>query len=287
MIENRQNLRIWHSFHLHILLCIGYTSPETLLETCKFASWIASSGALTFVIQGVGKPMTASGVRGIDLFKIAGRSISGWIPSLKTGNLHHVSSSRNDSQLEERLFMYLEYHLQGRGSVRGDIDARFAAIYRLPTPKVLSNPKSIPKALGSLFEGKPHIPPPSTPAHPNRRRAPVLVGILFLLILVLVVGCSAGAPAQANRNATATAQVRSGLGKMWHTQLSGTSQTLPGVAWSGTQFVAVGDGTILTSPDGHTWTAQSSDTSYYLESVAWSGSQFVVVGENGTILTSP
>jgi hypothetical protein len=32
-----------------------------------------------------GKPMTASGVHGIDLFKIAGRSISGWIPSLKTG----------------------------------------------------------------------------------------------------------------------------------------------------------------------------------------------------------
>ncbi len=29
--------------------------------------------------------MTASGVRGIDLFKIAGRSISGWIPILKTG----------------------------------------------------------------------------------------------------------------------------------------------------------------------------------------------------------
>ena len=30
--------------------------------------------------------MTASGMRGIDLFKIAGRSISRWIPSLKTGN---------------------------------------------------------------------------------------------------------------------------------------------------------------------------------------------------------
>ena len=28
--------------------------------------------------------MVASEVQGIDLFKIAGRSISGWIPSLKT-----------------------------------------------------------------------------------------------------------------------------------------------------------------------------------------------------------
>jgi hypothetical protein len=29
--------------------------------------------------------MVAPAVEGIDLFKIAGRSISGWIPSLKTG----------------------------------------------------------------------------------------------------------------------------------------------------------------------------------------------------------
>ncbi len=31
--------------------------------------------------------MVAPAVEGIDLFKIAGRSISGWIPSLKTGKL--------------------------------------------------------------------------------------------------------------------------------------------------------------------------------------------------------
>jgi hypothetical protein len=29
--------------------------------------------------------MAAAAVKGVDLFKIAGRSISGWIPSLKTG----------------------------------------------------------------------------------------------------------------------------------------------------------------------------------------------------------
>jgi hypothetical protein len=34
--------------------------------------------------------MVAPAVQGIDLFKIAGRSISGWIPSLKTGTASHV-----------------------------------------------------------------------------------------------------------------------------------------------------------------------------------------------------
>ncbi len=34
-----------------------------------------------------GMPMVAPAVQGIDLFKIAGRSISGWIPSLKAGTL--------------------------------------------------------------------------------------------------------------------------------------------------------------------------------------------------------
>jgi transposase len=93
--------------------------------------------------------MTASGVRGIDLFKIAGRSISGWIPSLKTGNPHHVRQPFC-SQLEERLLMYLEYHPQVTWYARGDIDAHFAATYRLPTPK------DAPFAIGYMFEGKPH-----------------------------------------------------------------------------------------------------------------------------------
>jgi transposase len=93
--------------------------------------------------------MTASGVRGIDLFKIAGRSISGWIPSLKTGNPHHVRQPFC-SQLEERLLMYLEYHPMVSWYARGDIDAHFAATYRLPTPK------DAPFAIGYVFEGKLH-----------------------------------------------------------------------------------------------------------------------------------
>ena len=87
--------------------------------------------------------------RGIDLFKIAGRSISGWIPSLKTGNPHHVRQPFC-SQLEERLLMFLEYHPQVAWYARGDIDAHFAATYRLPTPK------EAPFAIGYVFEGQPH-----------------------------------------------------------------------------------------------------------------------------------
>ena len=93
--------------------------------------------------------MTISGMRGIDLFKIAGRSISGWIPSLKTGNPHHVRQPFC-SQLEERLLMYLEYHPQVAWYARGDIDAHFATTYRLPIPN------EAPFAIGYVYEGQPH-----------------------------------------------------------------------------------------------------------------------------------
>jgi len=69
---------------------------------------------------------------------------------------------------------------------------------------------------------------------------------------------------------------------------SGTTQNLFGVAWSGTQFVAVGDsGIILTSPNGIAWTTRTSGTTSALRSVVWSGTQFVAVGVSGIILTSP
>src|SRR5258708_38277307 len=78
---------------------------------------------------------------------------------------------------------------------------------------------------------------------------------------------------------------------------TGTTNALNGVAWSGTQFVAVGSGgTILTSPDGTTWTSRTLDTSTFLgaflqgtflQGVTWSGTQFVAVGSGGTVLTSP
>jgi len=37
--------------------------------------------------------MSETGVRGIDLFKIAGESISGWIPSWKTGDIRPTPNS--------------------------------------------------------------------------------------------------------------------------------------------------------------------------------------------------
>ena len=64
--------------------------------------------------------MVAPAVEGIDLFKIAGRSISGWIPSFKTGAAGHVRQPVC-SQLEERLLFWLEYHPQVACYARGDI----------------------------------------------------------------------------------------------------------------------------------------------------------------------
>ena len=93
--------------------------------------------------------MVAPAVEGIDLFKIAGRSISGWIPSLKTGT---DSSVRQPfcSQLEERLLLWLEYNPMVSLYARGDIGQEFATTYRLPIPK------HAPFAIGYAFEDKPH-----------------------------------------------------------------------------------------------------------------------------------
>src|SRR5438445_778542 len=55
--------------------------------------------------------MVAPAIAGIDLFKIAGRSIAGWIPSFKTGAASHVRQPFC-SQLEERLLLWVEYHPQ-------------------------------------------------------------------------------------------------------------------------------------------------------------------------------
>jgi hypothetical protein len=80
-------------------------------------------------------------------------------------------------------------------------------------------------------------------------------------------------------------------GSTWTPHNSNTTHDLYDVAWSGAQFVAVGNaGTIMTSPDGSIWTPQPSGTSSLsLSGVVWSHplALFVVVGDNGTILTSP
>ncbi len=93
--------------------------------------------------------MVAPAVEGIDLFKIAGRSISGWIPSFKMGAVAPVRQPFC-SQLEERLLLWLEYHPEVVSYARGDIGQAFATTYRLPIPK------HAPFAIGYAFEGKPH-----------------------------------------------------------------------------------------------------------------------------------
>jgi|SRR5690242_10687101 hypothetical protein len=100
--------------------------------------------------------MVAPEVQGIDLFKIAGRSISGWIPSLKTGT---VIRQPFCSQLEERLLLWLEYHPQVKSYARGDIGPEFASAYRLPIPQ--HAPFAIGYTLGrfrdSLFSPHPGV----------------------------------------------------------------------------------------------------------------------------------
>src|SRR6266511_2556033 len=106
-----------------------------------------SRDSRTVGVRKAGLLMVAPAVEGIDLFKIAGRSISGWIPSLKTGAAVRQPFC---SQLEERLMLWLEYHPQVKSYARGDIGPQFATTYRLPIPK------HAPFAIGYTFQGKPH-----------------------------------------------------------------------------------------------------------------------------------
>jgi hypothetical protein len=93
--------------------------------------------------------MVTPAVDGIDLLKIAGRSSSGWIPSLKADTVFPLRQPFC-SQREERLLLWLKYNPQLVSYACGDIGAAFAKTYRLPTPK------DAPFASGYTFEGKPH-----------------------------------------------------------------------------------------------------------------------------------
>ncbi|MDQ2905463.1 MAG: Mu transposase C-terminal domain-containing protein [Chloroflexota bacterium] len=111
--------------------------------------------------------MVALEVQGIDLFKIANRSISGWVPSFKMGSAAAPVKLPFCSQLEEHLLLWLEYHPLVVNYARGDIDAQFATKYRLPIPQ--HAPFTIgytfedqfhhylPDAVGMLSNGRPFI----------------------------------------------------------------------------------------------------------------------------------
>src|SRR5947209_2699976 len=94
--------------------------------------------------------MSENEIRGVDLFKIAGESISGWIPSWK---LEGQKPSRQPfcSLMEERLLMHLEYHPQVVWYGRGDISPTFASTYTITT--VLPTPY----AINYLFDGNAHV----------------------------------------------------------------------------------------------------------------------------------
>lgn len=77
-------------------------------------------------------------------------------------------------------------------------------------------------------------------------------------------------------------------GVAWSPRSTGYFAALYGAIANNSLFVVVGGkGLILTSPDGTVWTARSSPTSNNLYHGIWNGGEFVVVGEYGTILTSP
>src|SRR5438309_3174665 len=94
--------------------------------------------------------MPETGIRGIDLFKIAGESISGWLPSWKAGG-PRPTRQPFCSLMEERLLLYLEYHPQVAWYGRGDISATFASTYKI------TSPLPVPFTIDYLFESKAHV----------------------------------------------------------------------------------------------------------------------------------
>lgn len=94
-------------------------------------------------------PSKRTGTPGLDVFKIAGNSISGYLPGFKTGDNRHVRVPYT-TLLEQRLAMYLEYHPHVRSYQRGDASEAFVQAHHIAAP--LGTPYSI----GYTYEGKAH-----------------------------------------------------------------------------------------------------------------------------------
>src|SRR5260370_42026672 len=94
-------------------------------------------------------PSTRRGTPGLDIFKIAGNSISGFLHSFKTGDQSHVRQPFT-TQLEERLALYLESHPHVRSYQRGDASESFARARHLHTPL------GTPYRIAYLYDGKAH-----------------------------------------------------------------------------------------------------------------------------------
>jgi len=94
-------------------------------------------------------PSTRPGTPGLDVFKIAGRSISGFVHSFKTGDPRRVRQPFT-SRLEEQLCLFLEYHPHVRYYQRGDASPACATTYSLVTDL------GTPYRINYVFEGHPH-----------------------------------------------------------------------------------------------------------------------------------
>jgi len=90
-----------------------------------------------------------TGTQGLDIFKIAGASISGWYPSYKTEGSGKARQPFT-SLLELMLGLYLEYHPHVVAYQRGDTSAAFNAAHDL------SLPLTTPYAIGYERDGAPH-----------------------------------------------------------------------------------------------------------------------------------
>lgn len=89
------------------------------------------------------------GTPGLDVFKIASRSISGFLHSFKTGENRQVRMPYT-STLELKLALYLEYHPHVSTYQRGDASPACAKAYSLVAPL------GTPYRINYVFEGKPH-----------------------------------------------------------------------------------------------------------------------------------
>jgi transposase len=94
-------------------------------------------------------PVKRPGTPGLDVFKIAGRSISGFIHSFKTGDPRRVRLPFT-THLEERLAMYLEYSPHVRSYQRGDASEACVKTYDLAVPL------GTPYRINYVFDSKPH-----------------------------------------------------------------------------------------------------------------------------------
>jgi hypothetical protein len=88
--------------------------------------------------------------------------------------------------------------------------------------------------------------------------------------------------------ASSTGMMQSSDGRAW-TPVPVAGMTRPrSLVWTGTRFVAVGDGgAIAHSQDGATWTAATSGVTDDLTTITWTGDELVAIASNGTVLSSP